>query len=151
LTYSYLGDWIARQRDGAKRGEGGADDRLAAALELETRLKAILNGEPPFDIFVRWKPLYQQPIGWEPDINDGVRLNIRPFMADDLPNGRKGAGILRWKSNIKWGKDKGKDPIRPQDQYPWSWKNGTFTGERLNNIHLTNNEKRRARASKGGG
>ena len=28
LTYSYLGDWITRQQDGVKRGEGGADDRL---------------------------------------------------------------------------------------------------------------------------
>ena len=31
LAYSYLGDWIARQQDGVRRGEGGADDRLAAA------------------------------------------------------------------------------------------------------------------------
>ena len=28
LTYSYLGDWIARQRDDAQRGEEGAEDRL---------------------------------------------------------------------------------------------------------------------------
>ena len=95
LTYSYLGDWIARQQDGVKRGEGGAEDRLAAALELQKRLVAILEGEPPFDLFVRWKPIEEQPIGWEPDINDGVRLNIRPFMAQDLPGGKKGAGILR--------------------------------------------------------
>ena len=83
LTYSYLGDWIARQQDGVKRGEGGAEDRLAAALELQKRLVAILEGEPPFDLFVRWKPIEEQPIGWEPDINDGVRLNIRPFMVQD--------------------------------------------------------------------
>ena len=101
LTYSYLGDWIARQKDGVKRGEGGAEDRLAAAMELQKRLEAILEGEPPFDIFVRWKPLAKQPIGWEPDINDGVRMNIRPFLASDLPNGRTGAGVLRFKSNIK--------------------------------------------------
>ena len=66
LTYSYLGDWIARQRDGVKRGEGGAEDRLAAALELQKRLISILEGEPPFDIFIRWKPIEEQPIGWEP-------------------------------------------------------------------------------------
>ena len=100
LTYSYLGDWIARQQDGVKRGEGGAEDRLAAALELQKLLVAILEGEPPFDLFVRWKPIEEQPIGWEPDINDGVRLNIRPFMALDLPGGKKGAGILRAKPNI---------------------------------------------------
>ena len=84
LTFSYLGDWISRQQDGVKRGEGGAEDRLAAALELQRRLVAILKGEPPFDLFVRWKPIEEQSIGWEPDINDGVRLNIRPFMAEDL-------------------------------------------------------------------
>ncbi|WP_258359413.1 BREX-1 system adenine-specific DNA-methyltransferase PglX [Moorella sulfitireducens (nom. illeg.)] len=145
LTYSYLGEWITRQKDGVKRGEGGAEDRLAAALELQKRLIAILEGEPPFDIFVRWKPIEKQPIGWEPDINDGVRINIRPFMASDIPGGRKGAGILRWKPNINWGKDRGKEPTRPQEQFPWFWKNGKFTGDRVNDVHLTNEEKRKAR------
>ncbi len=93
--------------------------RLAAALELQKRLEAILEGEPPFDIFVRWKPLIELPVGWEPDINDGVRPNIRPFVADDLPNGRAGAGILRYRPNIKWTKDRGKEPERPKDEYPW--------------------------------
>lgn len=145
LTYSYLGEWITRQKDGVKRGEGGAEDRLAAALELQKRLITILEGEPPFDIFVRWKPIEQQPIGWEPDINDGVRINIRPFMASDIPGGRKGAGILRWKPNINWGKDRGKEPTSPQEQFPWFWKNGKFTGDRVNDVHLTNEEKRKAR------
>jgi len=145
LTYSYLGDWIARQEDGVKRGEGGAEDRLAAALELQKRLVAILEGEPPFDIFVRWKPIEEQPPGWEPDINDGVRLNIRPFMADDIPGGKKGAGILRARPNIKWNKDRGKEPTRDQEQFPWFWKDGKFTGERVNDVHLTTDEKRKAR------
>ncbi|MBW2149930.1 MAG: SAM-dependent DNA methyltransferase, partial [Deltaproteobacteria bacterium] len=145
LTYSYLGDWITRQKEGVKRGEGGAEDRLAAALELQKRLIAIIEGEPPFDIFVRWQPIEDQPIGWEPDINDGVRLNIRPFMAQDIPGGRKGAGVLRWKPNIKWNKDRGKEPYRPQEQYPWFWKNSEFTGDRVNNIHLSNERKRQAR------
>ena len=61
LTYSYLGDWITRQQDGVKRGEGGAEDRLAAALELQKRLVAILAGEPPFDLFIRWKPIRNSP------------------------------------------------------------------------------------------
>jgi hypothetical protein len=145
LTYSYLGDWIARQQDGVKRGEGGAEDRLAAALELQKRLVSILEGEPPFDVFVRWKPIEEQPIGWDPDINDGVRLNIRPFMAQDLPGGKKGAGILRAKPNMHWKKDRGKEPTRDQAQFPWFWKNGKFTGERVNDVHLTNAEKRAAR------
>ena len=39
LTYRCLGDWINRQKDEVKRGEGGAEDRLAAALELQNRLQ----------------------------------------------------------------------------------------------------------------
>ena len=145
LTYSYLGDWITRQQDSVKRGESAAEDRLVSALELQKRLVAILEGEPPFDLFIRWKPIEEQPIGWEPDINDGVRLNIRPFMANDIPGGKKGAGILRAKPNVKWNKDRGKEPLREQDQFPWFWRNGEFTGERINKIHLTSNEKRTAR------
>ncbi len=145
LTYSYLGDWITRQQDGVKRSEGGADDRLAAALELQKRLAAILEGEPPFDLFIRWKPLEEQPIGWEPDINDGMRLNSRPFMAADIPGGKKGAGILRSKPNVHWRKDKGKEPLRDQEQFPWFGKNGEFTGERVNDVHLSIESKRTAR------
>ena len=170
LTWSYLGrDWITRQRDGVRRGEDGADDRLVAALELQERLAAILEGEPPFDIFVRWKPLKEQPIGWEPDINDGVRLNIRPFMADDIPGGKKGAGILRTRPNLHWRKDRGKEPLtrgkrskppwleddawdpdedkelRPREEFPWFWRNGEFTGDRINDLHLARAHKQLAR------
>lgn len=155
LTYSYIGEWITRQKDGAKRGEGGAEDRLAAAVELQNRLEAVLAGEPPFDIFIRWKPLHQQPIGWDPDINDGVKLNIRPFLVSDLPNGRSGAGILRWKPNIKWGKDRGKEPHRAKAEYPWFWDwnektvdfmgGKTFDGNRWNDCHYTIKFKQAAR------
>ena len=145
LTYSYLGDWITRQRDGVRRGETGTEDRLIAALELQKRLVAILEGEPPFDLFIRWKPMKEQPIGWEPDINNGVRLNIRPFMAEDLPGGKKGAGVLRSKPNIHWNKDRGKEPMRDRDQFSWFWKNGSFTGERVNNVHCTRADKQAAR------
>lgn len=144
LTYSYLGDWITLQKDGVKLGTGGAEDRLAAALELEKRLKAILDGKPPFDIFVRWKPIEQQPIGWEPDINDGVRLNIRPFMVDDVPGGKKGAGILRWKPNIKWEKDRGKD-VASAPWYSLGPQYGGHPGDRINDHHLTCEEKCKAR------
>src|SRR5439155_20909964 len=80
LTYAYLGDWIRRQKDAKEHGEAGADDRLTVARELQGELERIIAGEPPYDLFIRWKPLHQQPIGWQPDINDGVRLNIRPFL-----------------------------------------------------------------------
>ena len=137
LTYSYLGDWLVRQQDGVKRGEGGAEDRLAAALDLQKRLAAILEGEPPHDLFIRWKPVEAQPIGWEPDVNDGVRLNLRPFMAADLPGGKKGAGILRAKPNVHWRKDRGREPLREQERFPWFWRDGEFTGERVNDVHLS--------------
>jgi hypothetical protein len=155
LTYSYLGEWINRQKDGVKRDEDGAEDRLAAALELQKRLVAILEGEPPFDLFVRWKPLTEQAISWEPDINDGVRMNIRPFLASDIPGGKKGAGVLRWKPNIKWEKDRGKEPERKKAEYPWfwGWDEATedflggkeFKGERFNDCHYTIAVKRAAR------
>jgi len=141
LTYSYLGDWIKAQTGDAKSGKPGADLRLAAAQELQAKLKLILAGEPPYDIFVRWKPLHEQAIGWNPDLNDGVRMNIRPFIE---------AGVLRKNPNIKWTKDRGKEPQRDQQDYPWFWDGSTFTGDRVNDIHLTNAEKQAARDRKGG-
>jgi hypothetical protein len=123
LAFTYLGDWIDRQKLDQVEGVNGADDRLAAALDLQGQLKKILEGEPPYDIFVRWKPLQQQPIGWEPDINDGVRLHIRPFLNAQLRKGGKaGAGILRAKpGSIKWSKDRGKEPMRSKEEFPWFW------------------------------
>jgi hypothetical protein len=130
LIYTYLGAYISAQEAAAKRDERGADLRLVAALELKKRLVAILHGEPPFDIFVRWKPLHQQPIGWEPDLNDGARLNIRPWVR---------AGVLRARFTINWNKDRGTDP-KP---------NASGTTERLNDLHLTRQQKEEARRQAG--
>jgi hypothetical protein len=144
LTYSVLGDWISYQRQGAKAGELGAEDRLAAAETLQGKLALILEGEPPFDIFVRWKPLAAQPVGWEPDLNDGVRMNIRPFVE---------AGVLRKNPRIKWTTDRGAEPrsLRPKDQFPWFWEDGDTggIGERVNDRHYSNAEKRAALAAGG--
>ncbi|MHC9062359.1 Eco57I restriction-modification methylase domain-containing protein [Nitrospira sp. CMX1] len=141
LTYSYLGDWISRQKAAVSAGDAGSDARLQAAKELQGELQKILEGEPPYDIFVRWKPIEKQSVGWDPDLNDGVRLNIRPFMsAKDV--GKKGAGILRAKPNIKWSKDRGTDV----DSAPWF---KVFKGERINDHHLTLDEKRKAQQSSG--
>jgi hypothetical protein len=137
LIYTYLGDWISRQKRDIASGMDGAQERLAAAEALKKKLELILEGEAPYDIFVRWKPLGQQPIGWDPDLNDGVRLNIRPFMT--VPDVKKrGAGVLRDKPNIKWGKDRGKDV----ESAPWYQ---TFGGDRINDYHLTLAEKRAVR------
>jgi hypothetical protein len=137
LAYTYLGDWISRQHAAVKAGEAGSDARLQAAKQLQGELAKILEGEPPYDIFLRWKPIEKQPIGWESDLNDGARLNIRPFMsAKDV--GKKGAGILRAKPNINWNKDRGADV----ESAPWF---NVFKGERINDHHLSLQEKRTAR------
>jgi hypothetical protein len=146
LTYTYLGNWIHTQESDAKADKPGAAERLGAAQALQAELVKILEGEDPYDIFARWKPLKAQAIGWHPDLNDGVRLNIRPFLtAKDL--GKRGAGILRSKPNIKWDKDRGKEPQRAKADYPWFWCDSepgadpvgdkTFAGNRWNNVHLT--------------
>ncbi len=137
LIYTYLGDWISRQKQDIARSVDGAQERLDAAESLKKKLELILKGEKPYDIFVRWKPLEKQSIGWDPDLNDGVRLNIRPFLT--VPDvGKKGAGVLRDKPNIKWNKDRGKDI----ESAPWYY---VFKGDRINDHHLTLAEKRTAR------
>ncbi len=136
LICTYLGDWIKRQKDNIGNVEG-AEERFVAADQLRKRLEQILEGENPYDIFVRWKSIEKQPIGWNPDINDGVRLNIRPFMlVDDIKI--KGAGVLRDKPNIKWNKDRGKD----LSSNPWY---SVFMGNRINDHHLTLDQKHAAR------
>ena len=114
-------------------GIDGATARLAAAQDLKHRLELILEGEPPYDIFVRWKPLTEQPIGWNPDLNDGVRLNIRPFMTAEVLRHNK-----KPKLNITWDKDRGKDV----ESAPWF---KAFKGDRINDHHLTLAEKQRAK------
>jgi hypothetical protein len=137
LIYTYLGDWINKQKAEIASGVDGAEEKLTAAKSLKRSLELILKGEAPYDIFIRWKPIQNQPIGWEPDINDGVRMNIRPFiLVTDM--GKKGAGILRDKPNIKWDKDRGKDTKNS----PW---HKNFDGNRINDYHLTLEEKNKAR------
>jgi hypothetical protein len=167
ITHSYLRDWIDRQKADQADDKEGADARLAAAQDLEGQLEKILEGEPPYDLFVRWKPLHEQAIGWEPDINDGVRLNARPFMNAELrTGGKKGAGVLRWKPNIKWKKDRGKEPqsLRPKTDFPWFWgcngdgmkderidydeagaRGREFDGNRWNDLHYSRAVKETAR------
>jgi len=125
LTYTYLGtEWVERQRAEVRDEVAGAEARLVAALELQRKLELVLEGDPPFDIYVRWKSVAEQPIGWNPDLNDGVRLNIRPFVE---------AGVLRSTFNIHWRKDRGTNP------------DGS---ERQNDIHLTLADKTKARGGR---
>jgi hypothetical protein len=146
LTYAHLGDWIRRQQAAVDAGEGGSDARLQAAKQLQSSLKLILEGEPPYDLFVRWKPLSKQSVGWHPDLNDGVRMNIRPFAIAD---------ILRKRVKIKWEKDRGREPVRDKRDFPWFWgsdeEKQDFAGvgkepdgNRWNDCHYSNEFKRGA-------
>jgi len=137
LIHTYLGDWIRTQEAGVASSIDGAPLRLAAAQALKQKLQAIqlgeFDGKVGHDIFVRWKPLAEQPIGWNPDLNDGVRLNIRPFMTAEVLRHNK-----KPKLNITWDKDRGKDV----ESAPWF---GVFGGERINDHHLTRAQKVAAR------
>jgi hypothetical protein len=86
---------------------------------------------------VRWKPLAEQPIGWTPDLNDGVRLNIRPFITAEVLRHNK-----KPKLNITWDKDRGKDV----ESAPWF---KVFGGDRINDYHLTLADKLAAKRLKG--
>lgn len=146
LIFTYLGDWIRQCELKLQNGVSGTDGLLSAAKQLKEKLLLILKGEPPYDLFIRWKPIEEQPIGWDPDINDGVRLNVYPFVE---------AGVLRRKFNVKWKKDRGKNPSGS----PWGplrynryedldedWKLKDDNGKVI--PHLTTEMKRQARESK---
>jgi hypothetical protein len=125
LTYTMLGDWLARAK------AENNDLRYEKGRELQQMLERVLEGEAPYDIFLRWKSLAEQPLGWDIDLDDGIRMNIRPFIE---------AGILREQpKGIKWAKDRGNDmPSAPW--YP------VFKGQRINDHHTSLEEKRAARA-----
>ena len=131
LIYTYLGGWINTQKEAVRQGTSGSEGRLVVAQTLQKKLVAIAEGEAAddrksgYDIYVRWKPLAKQPIGWEPDINDGVRMNIRPFMTAD---------VLRARPNINWNKDRGKN---------------LDGSDRLNDLHYTRADKEAARRTAG--
>ncbi|QZT60281.1 Eco57I restriction-modification methylase domain-containing protein [Mycolicibacterium austroafricanum] len=126
LAYDYLGNWwLGRVRDDVVNEVPGAETRLAAAEQLKTKLQLILEGEPPYDTYVRWKSLAEQPLGWDPDLDDGVRLNIRPFVT---------AGVLRSQPKINWNMDRGRNP------------DGS---DRINDLHFTLAQKRAARGRSG--
>ena len=142
LIYTVLGDWIRRQREGVDAEKDGAEARLAAAQHLQSEMERIFIGEAPYDIFARWKPIHEQAMGWEPDLNDGIRINIRPWLiARPLRPTRADACILRTTPRIKYGRDRGKEPARDKKDFPWF----ADSTERNNEINLTLKQKQEAR------
>jgi hypothetical protein len=84
-------------REAALAGQQGrAEDRLEwqakveEAEELDRRLQRVQegfhHGAEDFRILTPWKAEGQRPKGWDPDINDGVKVNIEPLQR---------AGVLR--------------------------------------------------------
>ena len=100
LRGSYLHDAIAhfRREAGLAGQEGRTDDRqewqamLEEAEALDERLKWVqegINGYPADGdcrILTPWKAEDERPKGWNPDIDDGVAVNIEPLQT---------AGVLR--------------------------------------------------------
>ncbi|MCG6868371.1 MAG: BREX-1 system adenine-specific DNA-methyltransferase PglX [Gammaproteobacteria bacterium] len=100
LRGSYLSDAIAhlRREAGLAAQEGRAEDRqdwqakLEEAQALDRRLQWVqegVNGDPaPGDCRIRtpWKSEDELPVGWRPDLDDGVAVNILPLQT---------AGVLR--------------------------------------------------------
>ncbi len=102
LRASYLRDAMEefRREAGLADKTGRTDDklewqaRLEETLVLDKKLQAIQEGrnEGPeggdrdFRILTPWKSASERPKGWDPDIDDGVKVNIEPFQK---------AGVLR--------------------------------------------------------
>jgi len=85
------------RREAALAAQAGrADDRLEwqtkveEAEELDRRLQRLQegfhHGAEDFRILTPWKTEGQRPKGWDPDINDGVKVSIEPLQR---------AGVLR--------------------------------------------------------
>ena len=56
------------------------DRKLIELEDFRERLERIQEGKDRESrVFVRWKTSEEQPQGWRPDINDGVKINIAPW------------------------------------------------------------------------
>ena len=102
LRSGYLRDAIETfRREAALAGrEGRAGDRveqqarLEEAESLDRRLQAVQEGrrdgpeggERDYRILTPWKSADERPTGWDPDVDDGVKVNIAPLQR---------AGVLR--------------------------------------------------------
>jgi len=100
LRGTYLRDTIAlfRREAALADQEGRTEDRqdwqarLEEAEALDQRLQWVQEGASgypaPGDCRIRtpWKPEDEQPVGWQPDLDDGVAINILPLQT---------AGVLR--------------------------------------------------------
>jgi hypothetical protein len=94
LRAQYLREAIETFRREAARAdkEGRVDDRiewqsrLEEAQKLDRQLQQVQEGEGELGIQTPWKTPAERPQGWDPDLDDGVKVNIEPLQK---------AGVLR--------------------------------------------------------
>ena len=95
LRARYVRDALgAFRREAALAEKAGLTDerrewqaKAEESAELDTRLQWVQEGrrEGPeggdrdFRILAPWKPAHARPSGWDPDIDDGVKVNIAPL------------------------------------------------------------------------
>ena len=91
---------VFRREAGLASQEGRANDRLEWQSKIEEtealdqRLQWVQEGQHEgaegsdrdFRILTPWKSTDERPKGWEPDLDDGVKVNIEPLQR---------AGVLR--------------------------------------------------------
>jgi hypothetical protein len=106
LKNKYLEKLMSQTRSELESLRGKGDDFFDRIAELDRklveledfreRLERIQEGKDPESrIFVRWKGPDEQPQGWRPDINDGVKINIAPW-------GNALGCFLSKKLSVKW-------------------------------------------------
>lgn len=95
LRAQYLRDSVDTfRREAAMAGKSGQTDarlewqsRLEEAEDLDRRLQWVQEGRHEgteggahdYRILTPWKPTERRPSGWDPDLDDGVRVNIDPL------------------------------------------------------------------------
>lgn len=100
LRAGYLRDAIATfRREAALAGRENRDEdrielqaRLEEAQALDRKLQAVQEGhhEGPeggdrdYRILTPWKSADERPTGWDPDVDDGVKVNIVPLQKADV-------------------------------------------------------------------
>ena len=87
-----------RREAGQASQDGREDDRLEALVAIEeleaydAKLKHLQdghhtdpdNGDRDYRILTPWKSAAEQPKGWNPDLDDGIKVNIAPLARTNL-------------------------------------------------------------------
>jgi len=117
LTYSYLGDWIQQQDIDAKADKPSAAERLGAARALQAKLAAILEArlrstsscagsQSKIKPRLESRPQRRHPSEYPPI---PARRDV----------GKRGAGLFRTVPLKLKDDDRGTEPHRPKEEYPW--------------------------------